>query len=82
MIAFPSMLVQAAVLANISIPPYLDKYEMSEFPHWHTFCVMQLCRPTRYAGEHWDNAKIIASIPADKVLKTSLGELMELGFSC
>lgn len=62
MLAFSSMLVSAAKKAGMAVPPDPDEFDADSFPHFQVFCLVQLgraCRP----GEHWDNAKVIASIP-------------------
>lgn len=79
MIAFRGMLVGAAEKAGIKIPADPDKYDKDEYTHWHVFCLVQLGRPTRYHGEHWDNAKVIAEIPDDEIAKVMLEDLIGRG---
>ena len=79
MIAFPVMLKGAAELAGMKVPPDLEKYSNSDYPHWHCFCVLQLGRAVTYHGEHWDNAKIIAAVPDDDIMKFSVKDFIALG---
>lgn len=90
MIAFPSMLIGAAELANMKIPPNADDYHeggikqeklRQDFPHFYCFCVLQLGKPVRYHGEHWDNAKIIAAVPDDKIMTLKLEDFLDLGLN-
>lgn len=86
MIAFEGMLVEAAEQAGIKVPPeeLLDAdpgegFDPMEYPHFHVFCALQLCRPIQW-GEHWDNAKIIAAIPEERLTEMVLQDFLELGF--
>lgn len=76
MMAFPCMLVKAAQQAGMKVPNDPDDFSAKEYPHFHVFCAIQLYRPMR-AGEHWENAKIIASLSNERVLNITLGELLE-----
>ena len=80
MMAFPGMLVEAAKKANMKTPPDPDtiEYDAEEYPHFHCYCLLQLARPIRW-GEHWDNAEIIAKIPADKIMTMTLEDFLALG---
>lgn len=81
MMIFPGMLIEAAKRAGIKVPEVdVDKedYDKYQFPHFGVFCNMQLNRPVVW-GEHWDNAKIIATIPEDKIKDVTLSNLFELG---
>jgi len=78
MMAFPSMLVGAAAKAGMKVPPDADDFDAAEFPHFAVFCNVQLCRPVRM-GEHWDNAKVIAAIPDEKIMQVTLMEMIALG---
>ena len=40
----------------------LETYKDEDFPHFSFFCSYQIGKPLRYASEHWDNAKIVASL--------------------
>lgn len=87
MLVFPSMLLGACDLERIPRPDRedLDDIELSEiaedFPHFYVFCSVQLCRPLSYWGEHWENAKVISSIPDDKIREITLEELLDMGLA-
>lgn len=74
MLAFPSMIIEAAREARMKVPDIggaEDEFDAEEFPHFAVFCNVQLCRPMQW-GEHWENVKIIAKIPNDKIKNTTL----------
>lgn len=81
MLAFPGMLVEAAKKVGMKVPEDPDNFDKNKFPHFVVFCNAQLCRPVCYHGEHWDNAKIIAAIPDDKIMEVSLNDLLKEGLS-
>lgn len=79
MMAFPSMIAQAAEEAGIKVPADPDgEYIPAEYPHWHVFCLLQLGRRVRW-GEHWDNAKVIAAIPEEKLKEMHLEDFIKAG---
>ena len=79
MMAFPSMLESAAKQAGMSVPPEPDDdFDIEKFPHFHVFCLLQPCRPIQW-GEHWENAKIIAAIPAKKLKTMTLEDFLAKG---
>lgn len=80
MLAFPSMLIDAAVKAGIDVPKNIKDYDPKDYPHWEVFCNTQLGRRCPYAGVHWNNAKVIAEIPNDKIFNITMAELFEKGF--
>lgn len=74
MLAFPSMLVAPALKAGMTTPDdHLLHGEFDTFkethPHFFVFCLLQLARPMTAPTEHWDNAKVVAEVPLDR-LKT------------
>lgn len=73
------MLTAAAQLAGMKVPPDPDDFDPEKFPHFHVFCLLQLSRPVRVHGEHWNNAKVIADIPEDKLRTMTLGDFIEAG---
>lgn len=77
MMAFAGMLVDAAAKASIKVPDDLERYEPTDFPHWHVFCAMQLGASMPYAGVHFDNAKAIAAIPDDKIMVALYHEIVD-----
>ena len=79
MIVFPSMLVGPAEKAGMKVPPNPQKFSHNKWPHFAVFCNIQLCRPMVDFSEHWDNAKIIAAIPNDKIKQITLMDLLALG---
>lgn len=80
MFVFPDMLVSAAKEVGISVPPNPDQFDSNEFPKFKVFCNAQLGRPMPYPGVHFDNAKIIADIPTEKIKSITFAELFKLGF--
>jgi hypothetical protein len=92
MMVFPSMLMTAATQAGMKVPTEseLERYEEVEdlardfpdfiqrYPHFHVFCNLQLCRPIRW-GEHWENAKVIAAIPLEKLKTMTLEDFIAAG---
>lgn len=82
MLAFPSMLINAANSAGIKTPDNPDEYNAAEFPHFYVFCQLQLCKRMGDWQEHWRNARVIALVPDDEIRKISAAELVEkYGFS-
>jgi len=79
MFAFAEMLVPAAKQANMKIPPDVNNYDKNEYPHWHVFTALQLGAPMSHMSVHFDNAKIIADIPKDKLKTMLLSDFEELG---
>ena len=79
MIAFPSMLASAAHAAGMAVPDNPDNFLAEDYPHFHVFCGVQLCRPMLSPGEHWENAEIIAAIPKDTLYSMQANDLRKLG---
>ena len=83
MMAFPSMLFDAADQANMAHPSenwdenWTDELK-EEYPHFFCYCMLQLCRPITW-GEHWENAKIIAKIPKSKIKTMELVDFIAEG---
>lgn len=83
MMAFPSMLFDAADQAKMARPPedwnedWTDELR-EQYPHFFCYCMLQLNRPITW-GEHWENAKIIASIPDTKIKKMELVDFLAMG---
>lgn len=80
MIAFDDMLVKPAEEAGIKVPPDLENYNPENFPHWNVFCNLQLGSPMPNWTVHYDNAKVVAKVPDDKIKTIKVRELEELGF--
>jgi len=81
MLAFPGMLVKPALNANMKTPKDPNNYNAMDYSHFHVFCNMQLGKRMGYPSEHWDNAKVIADIPESEIMKITLSDLIERGFS-
>lgn len=77
----PQMLVNPAKEAGIMCPEDPDNYEKNDFQHFFVFCNMQLWQPMPYPSVHWDNAKIIASIPKSKITSLNKDQIINLGFN-
>lgn len=79
MIIFPGMIASAAEKAGMKVPPEPDgDWDAKEYPHFNIFCTVQLCRAIRW-GEHWENAKVVARIPEDKLQTVTLQDLIDDG---
>ena len=81
MIAFPHMLAEAAKKAGMPVPENPDNFDQDEFLHFHVFVVAQIGKSTRYHGEHWNNAKVIASLSDEEVKEIGIEGLIKKGFS-
>jgi hypothetical protein len=81
MIANPLMLVNAATQAGIKLPDDPEKWDQCKetHMHWYAFCLVQLARPVVYHGEHFENAKVIAAIPAQDLPNLTFTQLIERG---
>jgi hypothetical protein len=80
MMAFPCMLMEAARRAGIAVPPDPDDFDPEAFPHFYFFCLVQLNQPMPYAGVHWENAQIIASLSKAELRTITPAKLEQLGF--
>lgn len=79
MLAFPGQIAKAALDAGMKVPTDLDgDIDAGEYPHFTVYCNVQLNRPIRW-GEHWDNAKVVAAIPDDKIRTVTLEDLIQAG---
>ena len=67
--AFPEMIALAAEKAGIKLPPDLENFEPSDYPHWVVFSRIQLGSAMPYPGVDWDNAKVIAAISNEDIFK-------------
>jgi hypothetical protein len=79
MFAFPGMLVEAAIKAGMKVPNDPDSFDANEYPHFLVFCTVQLGTSMPYPGVHFDNAKVVASIPNDQITKVTLSDLISAG---
>ena len=80
MMAFPAMIAPAAEKAGVDLPDDLEEYDPENYPHWHVFSLMQLGESMPYPGVHWNNAKIVADIPKEKLITLTFDDLVNEGF--
>lgn len=81
MLAFPEMLKKPAERAGIKVPENLTEFDKAEYPHWHVYVIVQLGAPLPHPQAHWDNAEVIAAIPAEELKTITIGELREKGLA-
>lgn len=79
MLIFPDQIANAATQAGMKVPPDPEAFNPNEFPHFHVYCNVQLCRKITW-GNHWRNAEIIAAIPEQQLRTLTLEQLERLGF--
>lgn len=79
MIAFPSMLTNAAAEVGMKIPEDPDDFVPDEFPRFHLFCQTQLGKAMSH-GAHWENAKVIMKIPEENLRTVTMTDLETLGW--
>lgn len=81
MIAFPEMLVGPARQAGITVPDNVEDYDKEQFPHWIVYLTaQQLGTGLPCPAAQFDNARVIAAIPEDRIRKTTMADLIALGF--
>ena len=79
MIAFAGMLVKPAEEAGMKVPPDPDKFNAKDYPHFDVFCKVQLGASLPSPTAHWDNAKIIAKVPNNEIMKVTFADLLQRG---
>lgn len=83
MMAFPGMISEAAIAAGMKVPDDPDNTDFEavkeQYPHWFVYCCLQLGRSVTW-GNHWENAKIIARVPLEKLKKMTEADFYALGF--
>lgn len=79
MLAFPGMLVPHASSAGMKVPKDPENFDANEYPHFYVYREFQLGRSILRGTSHWENAKIIAEIPEDRIRLVTFDELLELG---
>jgi len=79
MLAFPSMITQAASQAGMKVPDDPDNFVPDDFPHFHVFCNCQLGQPMS-PGAHWENAKVIVAIPEADLRTITFDQILEKGW--
>ena len=79
------MITSAIILANtadasgIKVPPDPENFDKSEYPHFNVFAVVQSGAPLLTATSHWENARIIAEIPDDRINLVTMEDLINMG---
>lgn len=81
MIAFPGLLTAPAEVAGMKVPPDPDNFDPEEYPHFSVFLKVQLGAPMPDPSAHWENAKVVASVPEDKIHMVTYQELLDAGLS-
>jgi hypothetical protein len=81
MLAFPEMLLGAAEEAGMKVPPDANDFKGEEYPHFAVFCGVQLGSPMPHSTAHWDNAKVIAAVPEDKIRNVTFNDLVAAGLA-
>jgi len=83
MIVFPEMLIPAAKATDMKVPDELDDSCLDDikqdYPHFWVFCQIQLCRRMLNWSEHWDNAKVIAAIPEERLKAMTVADFISAG---
>lgn len=68
----------------MAIPPEerIDdaSYDRMQFAHFYVYMRMQLGRRMPSPTSHWSNAKLIASIPAEEIVRVTARQLEDRGF--
>ena len=80
MIAFPILCLTPAKEAGILVPDDIEIYRKEDYPHWHVYTTMQLGRSMPQPDSHFANARIIAAISHEDIMKVTVEDLREKGF--
>lgn len=81
MLAYPEMLVGPAQEAGIEVPADVNNFVADDFPHFAVYLGVQLGSPLPFPTAHWDNAKVVAAVPADKIRTATLNDLRVAGLA-
>ena len=81
MIAFPEMLIAPAEKAGMAVPPDSENFDREEYPHFAVFCAVQLGASMPTPVAHWDNTKVIAAVPEDKIRIITFKQLIANGLA-
>ena len=76
MIAFRGMLLEPAKQSGMKVPEDADNFDYDEYPHFSVFCAVQIGAAMPYPTAHWENAKVIAEIPEEKVRTITWEEIL------
>ena len=81
MIAFPGLLLSPAEEAGLKVPEDPEDFDSEEFPHFQVFLKVQLGAPMPNPAAHWENAKVVAKVPDDRIHLVTYKELLDAGLS-
>ena len=81
MIAFPGLLAGPAEEAGMKVPEDPEDFDPKEFPHFSVFLKVQLGAPMPGPTAHWENAKVVASVPDDLIRLVTFKDLLDGGLS-
>lgn len=83
MILFPAMLANCAKDAGIKLPKDVnaEDFDSEEFPHWKVYLAVQLGASLPHPRAHWENARVVAEIPDDKIREITYNQLLERGLA-
>lgn len=75
------MIAEAAKIAGMKVPEDPEQWEemKDEYPHFFVYCAVQLGGSLPYWGVHFDNAKVIAEIPEEQIMKVTFADLVAKG---
>lgn len=79
MIVFPEVLRLPAEQAGIQCPDDLENYDPDEFPYWHVYSLVQLGAPLPSWSSHYENAKVVVSVPKERIAEVTFKDLEEMG---
>lgn len=85
MIVFEGLIAVAAKKAGMKTPPeeQLDVkvggWDKKDYPHFFVFCNLQLGRSMSSPNQHWENAKVIAAIPEEKLKTMTVEDFVAAG---
>ena len=80
MLAFPAMLISPALEAGIEVPPDVENFDSNKYPYFRVYLNCQLGAAMPSPTSHWSNARVVASVPKNKIKKVKYTELLEMGF--
>ncbi len=84
MIAFAELLVEPAKRAGIPVPEKFDQggdFDEKAYPRFNLFCCVQLGTAMPDPQAHWNNARVIAQVPEDKICSITMAELLDMGLA-
>lgn len=77
------VLTQLAEKAGIPVPeqPEQEKYNTYDFAHWVVLCIIQPPLPLLNWEDALQNAKVLSSVPKNKLIHMKWDEFEELGMT-